>query len=120
MTIEQALYAVLSPLCPRVFPDVAAFDTARPYVTWQQIGGQALMYTEGAMAANQNAFVQINVWADTRAAANTLARQIEAALVASASMQAEPLSALTGTVEDDIEPRRYGAMQDFSIWAPRA
>lgn len=117
MTLETRMHAALVALCPRVFPDVAPFGTATPYVTWQQIGGQAPVYQEGALPDKLNALVQINTWATTRKQASELMRAIEAALVADATLNATPVGALVADVDDDSDLR--GAIQDFSLWVPR-
>lgn len=117
MSLESALVTLLQAQCPRVFPDVAPWDTARPYITYQQIGGPAPVYVEGALPAERAAWVQINCWADTRLAANTLMLQVEAALVAASSLTAKPQAALQAAHDDDTD--RRGASQDFEIWASR-
>lgn len=117
MTLEADLYTELYALCPRVFPDNAPLDTTRPYITWQQIGGEALAYFERSTPTARNARIQINVYADTRVAANTLALAIEDALTVSTRFQAKPESALLATRELDFDA--YGTMQDFNIWAQR-
>lgn len=117
LTLEETLSAALQALCPRVYPDVAPTGVAEPYVVWHLYGGQAPSYTEGALPNQRNAYVQINVWHPSRATCNTLSLQIEAALAAHPVLQAQPLNAIMATFDEDTE--RRGAMQDFSIWAPR-
>lgn len=117
MTIEADLFALLQAQCPRTYPDVAPVATAMPYVTYQAIGGQSVNPLGRELPAKRNTMVQINVWADSRMACNALMRQIEDALrlttVFTARPQAEPIS----DYDDDMQ--RYGAMQDFTIWADR-
>lgn len=117
MSLESDLVTLLQTVCPRVSPDVAPTDTQRPYITWQQIGGDALVYVEGQVPNRRNALVQINAWADTRAQANALSQQVEAALAAATGMQAQPQGALIAAHDEDTDLR--GAQQDFSIWALR-
>jgi hypothetical protein len=117
VSFETDLHTVLSAVCPRVFPDVADNGTQRPYITWQQIGGFAPMYTEGVLPDKRCGFIQVNAWATTRAEAIALALQAEAALVAASQFQAKPQSAFSAAVEDGSDAR--GTMQDFEIWAPR-
>lgn len=117
MSLETELVARLQTVCPRVFPDVAPLDTERPYITWQQIGGDAPVYVEAVALNQRNAFVQVNCWADTRAQANALSQQVEQALVTATTMQAQPQSALIAAHDEDTD--RRGAQQDFSIWALR-
>jgi hypothetical protein len=117
MSLETSLYTVLASICPRVYPDVAPTSTTRPYLTWQQIGGQAPTYLEVAVVDKRNAEVQVNVWADTRAAANALALQIELALTTATAFQAKPIGAFFATQDEDVKV--YGTNQDFTIWAAR-
>lgn len=117
MSLESELYTVLLAHCPRVFPDVAPPGTQRPWVTYQQIGGDPSFYVEGQVMAKVSAYMQINVWHDNRQQANNLMRQIEAALLQSTAFQAEPQGGLIAGFEDDTETR--SAQQDFSIWADR-
>jgi hypothetical protein len=117
VTLEADLFAALQAQCPRTFPDVAPVNTPRPYVVWQQVGGPAPVYLEGALPNKVAAYVQITVWDDERKDANALMRSIEAALVASNTLQARPLGGLIGAIDDGNVLR--GCHQDFEIWAAR-
>lgn len=118
MTVEASLYALLAPLCSnRVFPDVAPTSTTRPYITYQQIGGQSPWFLGRALPSKHNAVVQVNVWASTRIAAAALALQVEYTLVAATAFDAEPIGALVSDYDEDLG--LYGTRQDFSIWANR-
>ena len=109
--------SLLKTLCPRTFPDFAPIDTLRPYVTYQHIGGPALRYVDNTAADKRHSLIQINVWADSRAGALVLARQIEDALCSATAFVAGPESEPLGQAEPDFD--RYGTVQDFSILAPR-
>ena len=50
MTVEADITTTLLTVCPRVSPDVAPFATARPYITWQFIGGRSLRWLNGEPA----------------------------------------------------------------------
>lgn len=117
MSLESDLNTVLLGQCPRVFPDVAPYNTARPYVTWQQVGGDAPTFIDNQVPNTENANIQINVWDDTRLGAKALTKLIEAALIVSTSLQARPMAAAIAAHDEDTDRRGY--MQDFSIWAPR-
>lgn len=117
MSLESDLYTVLTAQCPRVYPDTAPPNTTRPYVTWQQIGGQAPTFVERATPSVRNARIQVNVFTTTRISANALMLAIEAALTASDKFQCKPESAHVNTHDPDFDD--YGCMQDFSIWAQR-
>lgn len=116
MALEVDLNTLLKTLCPRVYPDVGPEPLPmRPYVTWQQAGGEAITFLDRTLPGKRNARVQINVWADTRLSANALAMQIEDALRLSQAFQAAPLAALIADYE--LELKLYGTIQDFSIFS---
>lgn len=117
MSMETDLTAVLKGVCPRTFPDVAPFNTQRPYVTYQGIGGKPLRYLDGTAADKRHTVVQINVWADSRASALDTIRAIEDALCASSAFTARPEAESISDYDEDSE--RYGSRQDFSIYALR-
>lgn len=114
MTIESNLRdAVKALVSDRVFPDFAPPRTSRPYITYQQVGGQAAAFMEGGVVGKRNARFQVNCWADGRQAAADLARSVEDALVTNA-VRAQPLGAMAA--EHDAETNAYGTRQDFSVW----
>jgi hypothetical protein len=117
MTLEEKLVVLLKAICPRTFPDFAPTDTARPYVTWQQIGGEVVEFVDNAAPSKENALIQVNVWSDRRAEAKDLIKQVELSLIASTQLQARPTAAAASDAEPDMA--RYCARQDFSIWADR-
>ena len=115
MSLDAQIFAVLSSLVgDRVYPDVAPEATARPYLTYQQVGGDALNYLEGTVPGKRNARIQINAWADTRLAASELSERAEDSLRLAAGLQAEVLGARVSIFEEDTKLR--GARQDFSVW----
>lgn len=117
MTVEADLYNVLKVICPRSFPDIAPTSTAKPYVTYQQIGGQVINPISNEVPNKQNGEFQINVWSSTRAEASAIALQIEAALRQATVFVARPLSAPASDYDHDMLV--YGSRQDFSIWSNR-
>jgi len=120
MLLEEALFSVLSPLVAgRVFPDVAPMDTPRPYVTYQQIGGDSVAYVGKDRPNIENALVQINVWGNARLEVSALRRSIEDELVAAVAFEARPSGASSSRHEPDMSPPAFGARQDFSIWIAR-
>jgi len=118
MSLESDLFNTLKVICPRVYPDIAPANTARPYITWQQFGGNVINPLANELPDKRNAFIQISIWADTRLAANALAMQIESALVQSNLFTARPQAALMALPFEE-ETGLYGCSQDFSIWALR-
>jgi len=118
MSLEAKLYTLLSPLVGgRVFPDAAPFDTQRPYITYQQIGGRVITPLNKSIPNVQNAGVQINCWDNTRIASKTLALLIEDAMRTTDVFQATPESAPHANHEEDLG--LYGFDQDFSVWYER-
>ena len=118
MTTESDIVTALTSLVSgRIFPDAADFSTPKPYITYSQVGGEAVAFLERAMPSKKNGRYQVNVWAADRAGAAALALQIESALVLSTAFQASAEGAPTALFEADL--KLYGSMQDFSIWSDR-
>ncbi len=115
MSLEADLYTLLKgTFSNRFYPDVGPAGVAKPYGTYQQVGGEAVGFMEAAKADKKNARIQINVWATTRLAANALARAVEDLMVTTASLQATALGAPTAVYEEATQ--LYGTRQDFSVW----
>jgi hypothetical protein len=118
MSIGTKIVALLSPLVGgRVFPDRAPFSTARPYITYQQVGGHVVSPLAKAVADVENGFIQVNVWCDLRTDADALANQVEAALITAEVFNAKPMAGQISTSDEELD--RYGKQQDFSIWSAR-
>ena len=116
--LEQTLFTILGPLVGnRVFPDTAPFTTPKPYITYQQVGGDLIKPLGKSVPDKQNALVQINVWEDTRVKAKELALDIEDAIRTSELFNGQPDSGIIATNEPDL--KLYGTRQDFSIWYSR-
>jgi hypothetical protein len=115
MTIETDFSDCIKSLTTnRCYPDVAPHSPTLPYTVYQQVGGEAESFLEGGTVPKRNARMQVASWAATRLAAAALARSVEDALVASTTLRATPLGAMTA--DYDEETRRFGARQDFSVW----
>lgn len=120
MSAEATLHALLTSLVGgRIYPDVAKVGAALPRIVYQQVGGENITYLEGTLPDKENGRMQIACWAATRAAAITLAKQVEALILAEPTFQAEALGARVSTAETDVDPYVYGCRQDFSIWTTR-
>lgn len=118
MTVEADLFNLLKGLVSnRVYPDVAPLNTPRSYITYQQIGGESVKYVDSTVPDRKHGLIQVNVWADTRAAAAALALQVEAALIGATAFQARPASAPISQHEPDLN--LYGTIQDFDVWSTR-
>lgn len=114
MSMESIIFAAIKDLVGnRVYPEVGPAGVGRPYITYQQVGGEPVNFIDSAVPSKKNARVQINVWSDGRPEAATIARQAEDALRA-APLQTTVLGAFTSTYEPT--PKLYGTMQDFSFW----
>jgi hypothetical protein len=115
MSIETFMTALLETVCDEVSPDFAPFDTPRPYVTYQKIGGRSVITLDSTPPPTRNVTVQINVWADTRLSAAALMKAIGDLLLQAPELKsARPLSAPVDDFDSDIPV--YGCRQDFSIW----
>lgn len=118
MTIEAEIYSALKGLVGnRCFPDLAPLSTVRPYITYVQIGGEAISYLDNTVPDGKIGRFQINVWGDTRASVSALMLQVEAAMIQATAFQARPLSAPSSDYDHDMQV--YGAMQDFSVFSTR-
>lgn len=118
MSYETEVYGALSGLVSgRVFPDVAPFGTAMPYMTWQKVGGYPIHYIGNDAVNKEHSLVQVNVWAASRIEANSLARQVEDALRLLSSSACRPESAAISIHEPGLN--MYGTHQEFSIFSAR-
>jgi hypothetical protein len=112
MTMEATLFNALKLICPRAYPDIAPTSTVRPYVTFQQIGGDTLDPLDNSSPGKRNAVMQINVWSNTRAEAVALMDQIEDSL--RTVFNARPQSAKFNDYDHDMLV--YGSQQEFRYW----
>lgn len=118
MNAYQATHALLKTLAGgRVYPDVAPHNPQLPYITFQQVGGEALNFLDRTLPSKLNARMQVNVWAATRLEACTLAQQVEELFQLSLTLQAETLGAAVADFEE--VGQLYGFRQDFSVWVDR-
>lgn len=115
MSLDARVGPVLRALVAssRAYPDVPPPDVVPPYITWQQVGGQAVNFVDTATpVGKRNARVQVEAWTDRRSTASTLMATAEDAL--KAQVQAFALGAAVSLHEPDL--KLYGSRQDFSIW----
>ena len=118
MTVESSIYNALKGLVGnRVFPDVAPLATVKPFITYIQIGGEAVSFLERAVPSKQNGSFQIDCYADTRAATAALALQVESAMVTATTFQSKPVAAPSARYDSDM--LIYSSTQDFSVWSDR-
>ena len=115
MSIETALFAALQGLVSgRVYPDVAPENEPRPYITYQQVGGDSVNFVEGTIPSKGNSRMQINVWADKRLQATALSKQVEDVLRTLTALHPTVLGAPIATYDDETKLR--GTLQYFSLW----
>ncbi len=115
MTVESSIFDALKGLVAnRVYPDIGPELVTKPYITYQQIGGQGVNFVDTTVPSKKNARFQINCWADTRAVAGALGRQIEDTMRAVTALQVTVLGAPVATYDEETKLR--GTRQDFSVW----
>lgn len=115
MTVEQSIYAALRVLvADRVYPDFAPDEEPRPYITFQQVGGEPVNFVDSTAPSLKNARVRVNVWADTRRGAAEISGQIETALRDAGPLRTTVLTNALALY--DPSTRLRGVSQDFSFW----
>ena len=113
MALETSLKAALDPLVGgRVYPDVTPDNPTFPLIVYQQVGGQAVNFLEGTLPDQNNARVQLHVWAKSRLEASALAQQARAALTE--QLAATTLGAPVSLYEEAL--KLYGARCFYGIW----
>ncbi|MGD1323515.1 DUF3168 domain-containing protein [Pandoraea pnomenusa] len=96
----------------RVYPDVAPAGAALPRIVYQSVGGVDETTFDGSDTL-QNCRMQVAVWAESRAEASTLIKQVRAVLTAEPVL-GKPIGSPVSVYEDDT--KLYGSRQDYSIW----
>lgn len=113
MSIETTLKAAIAAVVGRCYPDVGPLKPTLPFATFQQVGGKAVDVINGTDPHFEGGRIQINVWATTRDEANTLCREVVAALRPN-PINARPIGLLIARYEQTTA--RYGAQQDIEVW----
>lgn len=114
MSIEDSIFAALTDLVDgRVERVVALTPPARPYIVFQQVGGEPYDYLESQVAAQDNGRFQVSVWADDVDEALELGRTVRRTLVESTTLRAQTLTGMTSVYEPDTQ--LYGTRQDFGL-----
>lgn len=118
MTVESDIYTLTKSLVGnRVFPDVAPLGTATPYLTYQQVGGEAVTFYGREVPSKKHGRFQINIWGKTRGEVAALSILLETAFITATAFTAEALGAPAAELDEEIP--LYGTRQDFSIWSDR-
>ena len=116
--IESDIYAKLKDLCAnRVFPDFAPLSTAQPYVTYVQIGGEALSRIGAGVHGLKHGRFQFDVWGSSRLQCSTLMLRVEEVLLNATNFQARAVGAARSSYDQDS--LIYASSQDFSIFSAR-
>lgn len=114
-TVEENIVATVGALVSsRVYPDAAPFGVDRPYVEYQQVGGEPILLYSREIASKKNGRFSISVWASTRMQAASIARAIEDAMIQATAFDAEPVGGPISQSEIDLG--LYGMTQDFSVF----
>jgi hypothetical protein len=87
-------------------------DTPLPYLTWQTITGQPQNYLDDVPDIDQTR-VQMDIWAATGDAAETLAQSVRDALETKGYMIS------FGTTDQDPATNAFRFSMDFDFWTPR-
>jgi len=119
MTIESDVHAAIAPVCPRVFAVLAPVRTTRPYVTVQNIGGDPTYYLNRQPADKRVLRLMVKTWANSKAEALDLIRQVEVALMAATAFTARVETEPLDDVETDGDPWLYSELQEFVVIGPR-
>lgn len=117
MTIESTIFDTLKGLVSnRCYPDQAPEVVGKPYIVYQQVGGQAVNFLDTATLPGKGLpRFRISIWGVTRAEVAALAKQAETALRQVASLQTTVEGEPTAVTDDETKLR--GSQQDFSFCA---
>lgn len=118
MTIEADIRnAIKSLVADRCFPDFAPLGTVRPFITFEQAGGDALYFLDGALPDKKHGRFEIGVYADSRATCASIALQVEAAMAAATAFQSMAIHAPVSDYAS--ETMIYSSTQNFSVFSTR-
>ena len=118
MTVESDLYGILKGLVSnRCFPDFAPLGTFRPFITFEQVGGEALSFLDGTLPDKKHGRFEISVYADSRAACAAIALQVESVMAAATPFQSMAIHAPISDYADEV--KIYSSTQNFSIYSTR-
>ena len=118
MTVESDLFDTLKGLVSnRCYPDFAPVGTVRPFICFEQTGGDAMHYLEGTLPDKKHGRFEMGVYADTRAACAALALQVETAMAGATVFVATALHAPVSDLAQDV--MIYSSTQNFSVFSTR-
>ena len=117
-SIEYEIYSALKPLVSnRCFPDFAPLGAVRPFITFEQTGGDALSFLDGSLPDKKNGRFEIGVYADSRASCAAIALLVESAMAAATAFQASAIHAPISDYASDV--MIYSSTQNFSVFSTR-
>ena len=118
MTVEASIFNLLKVLVSnRCFPDFAPLGTVRPFITFEQVGGEALSFIDGSLPDKKHGRFEIGVYADSRAACAAIALQVESVMAAATVFQSTAIHAPISDYASDV--MIYSSTQNFSIYSTR-
>ena len=118
MSVESDLYNTLKGLVAnRCYPDFAPLGTVRPFITFEQTGGESLYFIDGSLPDKKHGRFEIGVYADTRAACAALALQVETAMAGASAFVCQALHAPVSDYAGDV--MIYSSTQNFSVFSTR-
>jgi hypothetical protein len=118
MSVESDLYTVLKGLVSnRCFPDFAPLGTVRPFITFEQVGGEALSFIDGTLPDKKHGRFEIGVYADSRASCAAVALQVESVMAAATVFQSTAIHAPISDYADEV--KIYSSTQNFSVFSTR-
>ena len=118
MTVESDLFGLLKGLVSnRCFPDFAPLGTVRPFITFEQVGGEALSFLDGTLPDKKHGRFEISVYADSRSACAAVALQVESVMAAATVFQSMAIHAPISDYADEV--KIYSSTQNFSIYSTR-
>ncbi len=118
MSVESDIFTTLKGLVgDRCFPDFAPLGTVRPFITFEQTGGDAMHFTDGTLPDKKNGRFEIGVYADTRASCASIALQVEATMAAATVFTATAIHAPISDYASGVNI--YSSTQNFNVWSTR-
>jgi len=118
MTVETDLFDSLKGLVGnRCYPDFAPLGTVRPFITYEQAGGDALYFIDGSLADKKHGRFEIGVYADSRASCAAIALQVETTMAAVTAFQSTAIHAPISDYASEV--KIYSSTQNFSVFSTR-
>lgn len=115
MTLEEKMYAVVSPVVHQCFPVKGPFAIHAPVAIWERLGGTPIYFMDNTAADKSHAIVRVTFFETTAIKAAITMKEIEKAMVGTdvflSSPRTEPV-----TIADENPDGFYILAQDFNVW----